>query len=161
MWINNLKIMSEVNKELRPRGGVGVYIINEQKEILLLLRAATHAPGYWCPPGGHIEYGESFSQSAAKEAKEEADIDILDVEVMGATSDVYPDEMKHYITVHLKALGFRGEAKLMEPHKFSEIKWWPLDALPDNLFPAVKNFLAGNPACLCGSGKRYLECCAK
>lgn len=153
--------MSEINKELRPRGGVGVYIINEKKEILLLLRAATHAPGYWCPPGGHIEYGEDFLQTAAKEAKEEADIDVYKIDVMGATSDVYPDEMKHYITVHLKAVEFKGEPKLMEPHKFSAIKWWSLTSLPDNLFPAVRRFLNSNPSCLCGSGKKYLECCVK
>ncbi|MFA5163080.1 MAG: NUDIX domain-containing protein [Patescibacteria group bacterium] len=153
--------MTEANKDLRPRGGVGVYIINNQKEILLLLRAATHAPGFWCPPGGHIEYGESFFDSAAKEAKEEANIDVAEIEVMGVTSDVYQTETKHYITVHLKALKYSGQEKLMEPNKFADIKWWPLADLPENIFPAVRNFLETNPVCLCGSGKKYLECCAK
>jgi len=48
--------MSENNKENRPLVGVGVYIINDQKEILMSLRSSVHAAGYWCPPGGHIEY---------------------------------------------------------------------------------------------------------
>jgi len=150
--------MPEPNKELRPRGGVGVYIINDRQEILLSLRNATHAPGFWCPPGGHIEYGESFLQSAAKEAREEVNMNIEEVEIMGVTSDVYPTESKHYITVHLKATKYDGEPKLMEPHKFAEMKWFPLNALPEPIFPAVRNFLDSNPNCPCGSGKKYRDC---
>ncbi|MCX6798300.1 MAG: NUDIX domain-containing protein [Candidatus Falkowbacteria bacterium] len=150
--------MTEINKELRPRGGVGVYIINERQELLLLLRNSVHAAGFWCPPGGHIEYGESFLQAAVKETKEESDINVSVVETIGVTGDVYPAEQKHYITVHLKAVKYDGEAKLMEPNKFSALKWWPLQELPANIFPAVKSFLEGNPPCLCGSEKKYKFC---
>lgn len=153
--------MSEPNIELRPRGGVGVYIINSDNEVLLTLRNASHASGSWCPPGGHIEYGESFLQTAARETKEEVDMDIDGIEVMGVTGDVYPLEKKHYITIHLKALKYSGAPKIMEPDKCASLKWFPLDALPDNLFPAVKNFLDTNPPCLCGSGKKYRDCHGK
>jgi len=153
--------MSENNKENRPLVGVGVYIINDQKEILMSLRSSVHAAGYWCPPGGHIEYGESFLEVGARETKEEVDLDVSEIEVIGVTSDVYPEEHKHYITVHLRALKFKGEPKIMEQHKFSDLKWFPLNSLPENIFPAVKSFLAENPLCLCNSGKKFRECCGK
>ena len=87
--------MSENNKENRPLVGVGVYIINDQKEILMSLRSSVHAAGYWCPPGGHIEYGESFLEVGARETKEEVDLDVSEIEVIGVTSNVYPEEHKH------------------------------------------------------------------
>ncbi len=151
--------MDTPNKELRPRGGVGVYIINDKKEILLSLRSSVHAPGYWCPPGGHIEYGESFFETASKESKEEVDLEIKAIKVIGVTSDVYPDELKHYITVHILATEYAGCPKLMEPDKFSDMKWFPLSQLPQNIFPAVSNFLNSDPDCFCASGKKYSECC--
>ena len=151
--------MSEPDKELRPRGGVGVYIINDKKEILLGLRNSVHASGFWCPPGGHIEYGETFFEAAAKETKEEVDINIYETEIIGVTGDVYPLEKKHYITIHQKALKYDGEAKIMEPDKFSDLKWFPLNSLPENIFPAVKSFLDSNPTCLCDSGKKFKDCC--
>ncbi len=153
--------MSEPNIELRPRGGVGVYIVNSNNEVLLTLRSSAHATGTWCPPGGHIEYGESFLQTAARETKEEVNMDINSIEVAGVTGDVYPSELKHYVTVHVKAGQYSGEAKIMEPHKCAEIKWFSLDSLPDKLFPATKSFLDSNPLCLCGSGKKYRECHGK
>lgn len=153
--------MSEINKENRPLVGVGVYIINDRKEILLALRSSAHAFGFWCPPGGHIEYGESFLQVGARETKEEVDMNIEALEVIGITNDIYPEENKHYITVHLRALKYNGEPKIMEPHKFSDLKWFPLNSLPENIFPAVKRFLDQNPLCLCGSGLKFRECCGK
>lgn len=153
--------MSGPNIELRPRGGVGVYIINDSKEILLSLRTWVHAPGFWCPPGGHIEYGESFLQTAANEAKEEVNLDVQEVEIIGVTNDVYPAELKHYITVHLKAVKYSGIPKIMESHKFSDMRWFPLDSLPENIFPSVRSFLNSNPLCLCDSGKKYRECHGK
>lgn len=153
--------MIEVNKDLRPKVGVGVYIINSNNEVLLSLRSSVHASGFWCAPGGHMEYGETFLEAVAREAKEEVDIDILEVEVLGVANNVYPDENKHYVTVHMRAKKYSGEPKLMEPDKFSDMKWFPLTQLPENIFPATKSFLADNPLCLCGSGNKYNDCCGK
>jgi 8-oxo-dGTP diphosphatase len=148
---------NEYRDQLRPKGAIGVYIV-ENGKILLFLRKSKHANGTWCPPGGHIEYGESFLQSAQRETKEEAGIEIKDIEILGVTSDVYEAENKHYITVHTKPTSFSGQPALMEPEKFSEMKWFDLSQLPENLFPANKNFLAQNPPCLCGSGRNFNEC---
>ena len=153
--------MTEINKDLRPKVGVGIYIINDNNEVLLSLRISAHATGFWCAPGGHMEYGETFLEAGARETKEEVDIDVSEVEVIGVISNVYPEENKHYVTVHMRSKKYSGEAKIMEPDKFSDMKWFSLTALPENIFPATKSFLSENPLCLCGSGKKYLDCCGK
>lgn len=153
--------MSESNKDLRPKVGVGVYIVNDNNEVLLSLRSSAHATGFWCAPGGHMEYGETFLEAGARETKEEVDIDVSEVEVVGVISNVYPEENKHYVTVHMRAKKYSGEAKLMEPDKFADMKWFSLSALPENIFPATKTFLEENPLCLCGSGNKYNDCCGR
>lgn len=153
--------MTEPNKDLRPKVGVGVYIVNDNKEVLLSLRSSAHATGFWCAPGGHMEYGETFLEAGARETKEEVDIDVSEVDVVGVISNVYPEENKHYVTIHMRAKKYSGEAKRMEPDKFSDMRWFPISALPENIFPATKTFLDENPLCLCGSGDRYNDCCGK
>lgn len=153
--------MTESNKDLRPKVGVGVYIVNDNNEVLLSLRNSAHATGFWCAPGGHMEYGETFLEAGARETKEEVDIDVSEVDVIGVISNVYPEENKHYVTVHMRAKKYSGEAKRMEPDKFSDMRWFPISALPENIFPATKTFLEENPLCLCGSGEKFRNCCGK
>lgn len=155
------KFITEPNKDLRPKVGVGVYIVNDNNEVLLSLRSSAHATGFWCAPGGHMEYGETFLEAGARETKEEVDIDVSEIEIVGVISNVYPEENKHYVTVHMRAKKYSGEAKRMEPDKFSDMKWFPLSALPENIFPATKTFLEENPLCLCGSSNKYNDCCGR
>lgn len=146
---------------LRPLGAVGVYILNDKNQLLLMLRTSSHCNGTWSPPGGKIEYGEDFFDSASRETFEECGIEVGKAEVMGVTSDVYPREKRHYISVHLKAVKYRGQAKLREPEKFADLKWFNLDDLPKKLFPANRHFFDQNPFCLCGSGKKFKQCHGK
>lgn len=148
----------EKDKNLRPKGAIGTYILNEKKQLLLLLRNSEHQGGRWCPPGGHIEYGEDFKDAAIRETKEESGINVKEIEILGVTSDVYPEENRHYITVHVKAVEYFGKEMIAEPEKCFEMRWFDLNNLPKNLFPANKHFLSQNHLCLCGSGKKFNEC---
>ena len=48
-------------------------ILVEDGKILLLLRGdgANFKPNHWCPPGGHVEPGETPIQGAVRETREE------------------------------------------------------------------------------------------
>lgn len=124
--------------------GVGVYIFNSNNQLLLGLRKSPHGEGTWCPPGGHLEYGESFEAAAIREVKEETGLDITqnDVAVIGVTNDFFKESGKHYVTIHLKAKKFNGEVKLCEPDKFAKWQWFDMDNLPENMFLPAAQFLA-------------------
>lgn len=73
--------------------GLGLYILNDRGQVLLGLRKAKHGEGTWCPPGGHLEYGESFEEGAVREAFEETGIRVnpADVRVAGVTNDFFTE----------------------------------------------------------------------
>jgi len=123
--------------------GVGVYIFNDKKQLLLGLRKSNHAKDTWCPPGGHMEYGETNEQTAIREVKEETGLDISsdDVVLKGTTNDFFKESGKHYITLHLVCKKFSGTPQIMEPDKCAKWQWFDLNNLPDNLMLPVKNFL--------------------
>jgi ADP-ribose pyrophosphatase YjhB (NUDIX family) len=58
--------------DLMPTIGVSVAILYENK-ILLTKRKDV---GFWCIPGGSVEDGETVSQSALREVKEETGLDV-------------------------------------------------------------------------------------
>ena len=123
--------------------GVGVYIFNEKNQLLLGLRKSKHANGTWCPPGGHMEYGETNEQTAIRETKEETGLDILpeDIALEGTTNDFFKESGKHYITLHLSCKKYKGTPQIMEPDKCAKWQWFDLNNLPENLMLPVKNFL--------------------
>ncbi|KKQ79681.1 MAG: Nudix hydrolase 1, partial [Parcubacteria group bacterium GW2011_GWC2_38_7] len=60
--------------------GLGVIIIRDNK-VLLGLRQGSHGAGEWAYPGGKVEFGETIFEAAIRETKEEAGIDITDLEL--------------------------------------------------------------------------------
>ena len=124
--------------------GVGIYIFNENHQLLLGLRKSKHACNTWCAPGGHMEYGETNEQAAIREAKEETGLEISekDVTLKGVTNDFFKESGKHYITLHLFCKHHTGTPKVMEPDKCAEWRWFDLDKLPENLMLSNRNFLS-------------------
>lgn len=129
------------------RVGVGVLLFNEDRQLLLGLRKSKHGENSWSPPGGHLEYGESFAATAVREVKEETgiDIDSSSISVCGVTNDFFSDSGKHYITVLVRAGHFLGDPKVMEPDKCHQWQWFGKENMPDNLFLPLQNFLDQNP----------------
>lgn len=116
----------------RPKVGMGVYIVNDKHQLLLTLRKGEHAGGTWCPPGGHLENGESFFDCAKRETEEEVGMIINDVEILGVVNNIFSPD-KHYVNVDVLAKGVSGKPQIMEPDKCEKIEWFDLDSLPENL----------------------------
>lgn len=123
--------------------GVGILIFNEAGQILLGLRKSAHGNGTWCPPGGHLEYGESFEQAAAREANEETGLMIAenDLKTAGVTNDFFEESGKHYVTIVMQAQTYYGTPEIKEPDKCAEWRWFDADRLPEELFLPIANFL--------------------
>jgi nucleoside triphosphatase len=77
-----------------PEPTVGVFIFNQQGELLLL---QSHKwPGVHVIPGGHVELGERIEEAAVREAKEETGLDIYDLEFITFQQFIYdPAFWKH------------------------------------------------------------------
>lgn len=125
--------------------GIGVMILNNHK-ILLGHRVAKgmdtggiYEPDSWCLPGGKQEYGETMFEGAVREVKEETNLDISELELFGAGDDIQPD--RHFVTLWVIAHEAAGELQVTEPQKQDVWQWFPLDALPQNLYSPSRRFL--------------------
>lgn len=131
-----------------PRVGVGVLIFNEDNQLLLGKRLQSHGAMTWAPPGGHIEYGESFADCAIREVLEETNLRITQPRVFTITNDLFEPEQKHYISIFMLAkLSGHPQAETMEPHKTQKWQWFDLSKIPDNLFLSldkIKDQLQGS-----------------
>lgn len=125
-----------------PRVGVGV-VVRRGGEVLLVLRRNVHGDGTWSTPGGHLDFGESPEECAAREVREETGVEIDGVRFLGLTNDVFDIEGRHYITVWMEAAYLSGKASVVAEHEMSELMWCRYDSLPSNLFLSLRHLVEG------------------
>ncbi len=147
-------------EKLRPKIGIGVYILNAQKQVLLMLRKGKNAPGTWAPPGGHLEMGEELLDCVKRETLEETNLKVNEA-VLWAVNNNTNGQDWHYVNLDYLATSWHGEAKNMELEKCEKIEWFSLNNLPSPLMLPTKNFFERNPLCLCQSNKRFYDCHGK
>ena len=121
-----------------PRVGVGVFVFKNGK-FLIGQRKGAHGADSWCVPGGHLEFGESPKQTAAREVMEETGLEIKNIRFGAVTNDIFRQEDKHYVTIWMISEWKSGIEKIMEPDKFIAQKWVTFDSLPDELFLPWQN----------------------
>lgn len=124
--------------EERPKVGVGVWIVKDGK-VLLGKRKSAHGNGTWSPPGGHLEFGESWQECALRELAEEAGVKIKNLRFLAATNDIFEETGKHYVTIYLVADHESGEPQNLEPEKLERWEWVAWENLPEPLFLPVQN----------------------
>lgn len=126
-----------------PKVGVGVLIFKENY-LLLGKRLGSHGSNTWAPPGGHLEFQESFEDCAIREVKEETGLTIVNPEFLAITNDIFAEENKHYVTIFLCAhFPEDQEIKNLIPSKTESWEWCDVNRLPGKLFLPLKNLLAG------------------
>ncbi|MDB5167419.1 MAG: MutT/nudix family protein [Candidatus Saccharibacteria bacterium] len=118
---------------MEPRVGVGVFVIRGGK-FLMGHRNGSHGSGTWSIPGGHMEFGESFEQTAKREVMEETGMTIKNVRFGAVTNDFFESDNKHYVTVWVISEWDKNEPQLTEPDKFVDQEWIDIDNLPEPLF---------------------------
>jgi len=116
-----------------PRIGIGVFVFKNGK-FIMGCRKSAHGKGTWSVPGGHLEFGETIEQGAAREVLEETGVYIENLKIVGVTNDLFKSENKHYITVWVTSDWKAGEITIIEPDKFIMQDWYDFKSLPKNLF---------------------------
>jgi len=137
-FFTNIMGFELMNSIKRPGVGIGVIIIRDGK-ILLGKRKNSHGKESWCPPGGHLEFGESFQECARRETFEETGL-IINDSIQGPTvNNIFVEDDKHYITVFMITKSVQGEAYVAEPDKCEEWQWFTPEHLPKPLFLPVES----------------------
>ena len=134
MAIPKLKDLIEL--DVKPPTKIAGVVVKSDGKVLLTKRseAAGKYPNFWAVPMGHVENGEKFIESAAREFKEETMIDI------DTNSLVYLDTLKdskynRILRLYMIELPNQPEPTLDEEH--SEWGYYDVKSLPrpieDNL----------------------------
>ena len=126
----------------KPRVGTAILITRGDK-VLLMKRKGPHGTGTWSTPGGHLDFGETPEDCAAREAKEEVGVDVVDIRFRSVTNDLFEASGRHYITVWMEGKPL-GEPFIASKREVEEIGWFPWDALPQPLFLPLENLVNKN-----------------
>ena len=135
-----------MTKDKNVHVGVGVWLFNPNGQILLGKRISKHGTGTWAPPGGKLEFGETFEQCAARELFEETGLKIptQKIQMFAITNDIFKTEGQHYVTIHCRANYTDGNANFIEvkeKDKCETWQWFDRNKLPTRLFLSVQNLL--------------------
>jgi ADP-ribose pyrophosphatase len=115
--------------------GCGALIVNDKGETLLLKRIGDRIDsGTWSKPGGKVEFGETAQDAIKREIREELGVEIELLDYLGFTNQINSPGSPgtHWVAISYLARITSGEPKNMEPDKHEELRWFPLDALPEN-----------------------------
>lgn len=113
-----MDLRKELKDEKRPliMPAAGILVINEKGEVLLQQRTDN---GKWGLPGGSMEVGETFEQTARREVKEEVNLEVGEIELFNVYSGedlhyTYPNGHEVYIAtcVYICKNDYTGEIKM-------------------------------------------------
>jgi 8-oxo-dGTP diphosphatase len=129
-----------MDKEHRPKVGIGVLVFKEGK---VLLGKRKHKDGLgdgeFAGTGGHVEYMESIEACAKRETLEEAGIEIENIRFL-CLVNVKQYAPKHYVDIGLIADWKSGEPRVMEPEKLESWDWYSVEDLPKPLFGMLPHY---------------------
>lgn len=107
------------------------FLVERDRQFLLFYRTDGYFKGgWWVLPAGHIELGETASQTAIREAKEELDIDVdaKDVSFAHVVHNLVGENKRMDFYFVIKK--FKGKIKNMEPDRCAKMEFFNQDNLP-------------------------------
>lgn len=85
---------------------VALALIEHERKLVLIQRTKAPLEGYWAPPAGHVEFGESITHAAIREAREESGLNIS----LDALDGVYRQNNAEPGRVNMMISAYRGRS---------------------------------------------------
>ena len=113
----------------------------KDNEILLSLRKNISSDGLYGVVAGHLDGGETVTNAIIREAKEEAGVDLspFDIEITTVCHSRNNRNGNEFIQFYAICKKWHGEIKNNEPDKCGELKFFQINAPPENIVPYVKD----------------------
>lgn len=130
-----------------PGVGIGILILNDQNQVLLILRnddpnkalSDMRLEGTWTLPAGKLKIGETIFEGAVRKTKQEVNLDISDLELISVADDI--NEYAHFVTLGVLARMYSGNIDLGNTEEHIEYGFFDLDKLPKNLCEPSKKII--------------------
>lgn len=124
------------------RAAVYLVLIRDGKTLLTRRFSTGWMDGKYSLIAGHLDGGEKISDAMIREAYEEAGIKI-------AKGDLRPLKVLHrfssndqeYMDFFFMAEKWEGEPGIKETDKCDDMSWFPINDLPENTLPHVKDVI--------------------
>lgn len=120
----------------RPSVTVDVVIftlIARELHVLLVQRKRWPYEGYWAIPGGFINMDESLEDAARRELEEETGVRDVYLEQLFTFGEPQRDPRTRVLSVAYIALVGADSQKIRASDESTEVGWFPVRALPDQL----------------------------
>ncbi|MBD3231830.1 NUDIX domain-containing protein [Candidatus Dependentiae bacterium] len=129
--------MSKKHFKLMP--AVWLIFIKDNQILLLKRKNTGWQDNKYSVPAGKLDGNETVMQAAVREAKEEIGLNIkIDNSDVIHVLHKKNDDNEETIDFFIKVNNWKNTPKNMEPHKCEELKWNPINNLPQNTIDCLK-----------------------
>jgi mutator protein MutT len=136
-------------KSISPRHtiivAVHIFLLDADKVLLARRFQTGYEDGNFSVPAGHVDVGEVVHEAMVREAREEVGIiiepeDLIFSHVMHRTA--HRDSIDFFFT----CTKWKNTLTICEEDKCDRIEWFPINALPENTIPYVREALMSSLA---------------
>jgi 8-oxo-dGTP diphosphatase len=148
----------DIYDSARPYVACFVILREEDKVAMVLRRNTGWMDGQYGVPAGKVEYDETLTEGAMREAKEEAGVSIKLADLkhvhtchrhaIADKKDLFMD----WIDVYFEVDSWQGEPHNAEPEKSERLDWLDINNLPKNIVPSQRAALIS-----IAKGEQYSE----
>lgn len=135
----------EFASSVRPYVAAFTVFRKDGKMAFLLRQNTNWMNGHYGLPAGKVDHGESITQAAIREAKEEVGVEIKPENLKHKTTvfrTSYDDDPEiFWFDIVFEVTEWEGELYNAEPHKHSDLAWFDLENLPKNVAPYIHFYL--------------------